>query len=1404
MSGKVDDRIINMKFNNAEFQKNVADTNKSLDNLKKGLNLSDQAKGLNDLDKAGKGFSLANIADGVQNIASKFSALSIIGITALANIASKAVDVGLTLARTLTVDPIRAGLQEYELKMGSIQTILANTARHGTGLQQVTSALDELNEYADKTIYNFGDMTRNIGLFTNAGIGVESATSMIKGFSNEAAASGTNAQGAAGAAYQLSQALSAGIIRLMDWRSLQNVGMGNKNMQNGLIEIAQAMGMFNSETTSAEEASANFNGSLEKNWLSADVMSSYLRIMAGDMTAAEQAALGLSDAQIAAFANQQKMAEEAATKVRTWTQLIGTLQEGVGSSWAQTFDILIGDFNEATDLWTAVSDTLGGLIGDMGNSRNELLQAFKDLGGRTAILDSFVNVWKAVQSIIKPISDAFKGIFPPTTADTLIRIANAIRTFTEGLILNEKTQENLRRTFVGVFAVLDIGWMILQKIIGLFGRLFGVTTKGAGGILEFTGSIGDFLLKVRNAIKEGEGLGKVFQVIGDVLEKPIKLLKAVGSATIEFFNVASWAEAWEKVANAMQAVWKVVKPVVDWIVNAFNTVWETVKMAFQNMDFDVLVGLLNVGALTGIGLLIKKFMDKLPGMFSGIGGGLFTTIKDGFGELTKTLQTMQMKLKAEVLTKIAIAIGILTAAVVALSMIDTAQLFIAIGGMGLLMTELMGAMAAMEAISSAKGFNAKGVATSAASMILLATAMLLLSTAVSKLSSLSWEELARGLTGVAGGLLALVGATYLFSKINSAKLVSTGFAMIGMATAMILIAQAAQIFAGLSWEDLGKGGAAIAGFMGAVALFGNFAKNSKGLLAGSAALILASTGMVIFAKALGMFGALSWQEINTGMIAMSIGLGVLATALSFMDKSIVGAAALVVASIGLAILGKTLKSFASFSWDEIGRGAVVLAGSLAILAGGMALMGIPLVLAGTLGILGAAVALTMLAPALKLLSTIPWEGIGPALTILASAIGILAAGGLLLLPALPGLLGLGLAIVMIGAGAALAGSGLLAIAAGITALVAVGAGAGALMKQGFLEVIDLIPMAMTKLAEGFLGFLTTIANGGTELVAAINTLIQSFLKGINENAPMIIDTVASVLLQLLTRIQEDMPLWMEKGRQILVSFGLGLESLIGNLIIIGANLIIAVLNGMSQQLPRITQAASNLVINFINSMAAQVRNDSRRISDAAANLGEALIDGVVQGIGNFAHRIWNKLTTLGNDILGQFGSILGIASPSKYTTEFGEYLDEGIVVGVDRGAPGIYRAISKVSSGVVSAFGTMVKTLNSSIDTDMNFKPTVTPVLDLTSFREDAKKISTYMPNPKLDVKPTYLSASGISRDQRNAEEMRYTPDKVKAGDTRVEFHQTNISPKALSRIEIYRQTNNQLTAAKGVLTKDD
>lgn len=1401
MSSKVDDRIVNMKFNNAQFEKGVADTSKSLDSLKKGLSLKEGIKGIGDLAGAIKGVSLDGLSTGVQSIASKFSALGVIGITALANIANKAVDAGLQLAKSLTIDPIKAGLDEYELKMGSIQTILANTSRYGTSLSEVTANLDELNTYADKTIYNFGDMTKNIGLFTNAGIRIEDATSMIKGFSNEAAASGTSAQGAAGAAYQLSQALSAGTIRLMDWRSLTNVGMGNKNMQNGLIEIADAMGTLEASSISASDVQKDFNGSLEKNWLSADVMSSYLKIMAGDMTAAEQAALGLSDAQVAAFAKQAKTAEEAATKVRTWTQLVGTMQESVGSGWAQTFDILIGDFDQATELWTNVNNALGPIVESMSAARNDLLEAWAAGGGRDSLINSVANAWNAAVKIIGPIKEAFEEIFPPATADDLLRITKAVEEFTASLMPSEATLENIKSTAKGFFAVLDIGWMILKQVFGLFGRLAGAIAPAGAGILDMTGNIGDWLVSVRDAIKNGEGLAKVFDFLGDMGEKVIDVVKNVANWLGDTFPIDNWGQAWTNVGNAIQAVWEWLQPFFQWIGEAFQNVKTAVSEAFKAMDFNVLVGLLNVGVLGGIFVIVKKFIDKIPGMFSGIGGGIFDTIKGVFSSLTDTMEAMQQKLKAETLIKIAIAIGILTASVVALSFIDTGKLFTSLGAMSIMFTQLMGAMIIMEKATASKGFMKMPVL--AATMIGLATAMVIFSAAVAIMASMEWEELARGMSGMAVGLGVMVGALMLLDKVKYSIAQSAG-GLILFGGALVILGAALKIFASMSWDDIGRSMVVLAGGLGALAVA---SKLIQGSVMGAAAMILVASAVTVLSGAMKVFSSMSWDDIGRSLVTLAGSLAIMVGAMMLMQGSIAGAAAMVIVSGAITILAGAFKIFATMSWDDIGRSLVVLAGGLLILAGAMALMGIPIVLLGSVGILAASAAMMMLAPALALLGTMSWDAIGRGLTMLGASLAILAVGGLLMIPASVGFLLLGAAMLGIGTGAFLAGAGMVMFAAGFVALTGAAAVGSEAIKMALLTLIGLIPEAMAAFAQGLIDFALVIANGGAEFTAAMSTLLQSLITAINTNGPLIISTLFNLIRSLVNELTKAVPEFANKAADMLIALLDGITKKVPAVARKGTDLAIALINALAKEVPRLADQGAKAIIKFVNGLSTAIDNNAAAMGRAGGRLAASIVRGMINGIGAGIGEIVNAAKNMAERALNAAKDFLGIHSPSREFHKIGGFMSEGAAIGITDGADMVARAGESLGETAISATRKALADMKNAVAIDPNMTPSIRPVLDLSAIKKDASQMQGILTPPalKLDKSVAYASQAQMAGYQA-AESANQVDlerwEEARRGD--VNFYQTNNSPKALTNAEIYRKTTNQLSVAKKELTTTD
>ena len=227
MSTTVDSRVVEMRFDNKQFESNVQTSMSTLDKLKQKLNLSGAAKGLDNIDKASKHLDMNGLSRGVESVTAKFSALQVMGTTALVNITNSAVNAGKRMVSALTIDPVKDGLAEYETQINAVQTILANTSSKGTTLEQVNNALDELNHYADMTIYNFTEMTRNIGTFTAAGVDLNTSVAAIKGIANLAAVSGSTSQQASTAMYQLSQALAAGTVKLQDWNSVVNAGLYN-------------------------------------------------------------------------------------------------------------------------------------------------------------------------------------------------------------------------------------------------------------------------------------------------------------------------------------------------------------------------------------------------------------------------------------------------------------------------------------------------------------------------------------------------------------------------------------------------------------------------------------------------------------------------------------------------------------------------------------------------------------------------------------------------------------------------------------------------------------------------------------------------------------------------------------------------------------------------------------------------------------------------------------------------------------------------------------------------------------------------------------------------------------------------------------------------------------------------
>ena len=383
MSREVDQRVVEMQFNNAQFERNTKQSLSTIEKLKAALKFDDVGDSFSGITKAAKNVNLEPVSDGANEVYYRFKALDVVAGTVLSNITAKAMTLGWTLTKALTIDPMKTGLAEYETQINSVQTILANTQKEGTNLAQVNAALDELNRYADMTIYNFTEMTRNIGTFTAAGVKLDTSVQAIKGIANLAAISGSTSQQASTAMYQLSQALAVGTVKLMDWNSVVNAGMGGQVFQDALKETARVHGVAIDEMIAKE---GSFRETLQHGWLTASILTETLAKFTGDLSEEELRAIGYTEDQIAAIIKMGETANDAATKVKTFTQLIDTLKEAVQSGWTQSWEYIIGDFEEAKELWTEISDRLQTVISQSAEARNALLQ-----GGLQSGLNQFID-----------------------------------------------------------------------------------------------------------------------------------------------------------------------------------------------------------------------------------------------------------------------------------------------------------------------------------------------------------------------------------------------------------------------------------------------------------------------------------------------------------------------------------------------------------------------------------------------------------------------------------------------------------------------------------------------------------------------------------------------------------------------------------------------------------------------------------------------------------------------------------------------------------------------------------------------------------------------------------------------------------------------------------------------------
>ena len=1250
MSTTVDERVVEMRFDNKQFEQNIQTSLSSLDKLKKSLNLEGAAKGLETVNDAANKCSgnMSPLSNAVETVRVRFSALEVMAITALQNITNSALAAGKNLVSAFTIDPIKTGFEEYETQINAVQTILANTSSKGTTLDQVNNALDELNHYADMTIYNFTEMTRNIGTFTAAGVDLDTSVAAIKGIANLAAVSGSNSQQASTAMYQLSQALAAGTVKLQDWNSVVNAGMGGQVFQDALKETAKVHGIAIDEMIKDE---GSFRETLSKGWLTSDILTETLAKFTGDLNEDQLRTMGYADDQIKSIMEMGKTANDAATKVKTFTQLFNTLKEAAQSGWTQSWEIIVGDFEEAKELLTEVSDTFSAVINASADARNKMLQDWKDLGGRTMMIEAVKNVFEGLVSVAKPVREAFNEIFPPMTGKQLAEITERIRDLTAKFKMGEESSKNLKNTFKGVFAVLDIVGQAFKAVAGGVGELIGLFLPAGNGVLSLTGSFGEYLVKLDETVKKTDIFDKAVSTVVDIVKTAITFVKTAGEKVKEFGKTAGekfdfpgfelfhsflervhdrmaqigdgagkmksgvivafemMGEALEKCKflKVMEALWTAVKVIAGGIADAVGTMMGTLAEKLGNADFSGVLDILNSIAVGGIAVSISKFLKSVTEPLEGLNDVLegVTGILDGVRGCFEAYQT---NLKAGTLLKIGAAIALLAGSIVAISLIDSDKLSASLGAITVLFANLLGAMAIFNKISSDTG----KVSKACTAMIAMSVAVSILAGALKKVSDLDWGELARGLVGIAG-LTAIVVASSKAMASGQKQVMKGATSLIIFGAAIKILASACKDLSRLQWDELGRGLTGVGVLFAEIAVFLRVAKFNGKMISTATGIVILAAAMKVLASACKDFGRMEWSEIGKGLAGIGGLLAELAvfTNLAGNAKHVMSTGvALIAIGAAMKIFASAVKDFGQLQWDEIGRGLTAMGGALAGVAIAVNLMPKNMIGIGT-GLVIVGGALEIIANCMSKFGGMQWEEIGRGLTVMGGALAELAIS----LNFMKGTLG-GSAALLVASGAlavlapvlSILGAlsweaiakGLISIAGAFTIIGVAGAvltplvptilalsGAFALIGVGVLTIgagLLAAGTGLSALAIGFTALATAGAAGATAIVAALTVIVT----GIAGLIPAVLTKVGEGIIAICKVIAAGAPAIGEAVKAVVLTLIDVFVSCVPQLADGALQLVVGVLAALVTYTPQIVDLAFKFLIGILEGIASNL------------------------------------------------------------------------------------------------------------------------------------------------------------------------------------------------------------------------
>lgn len=1050
MSKVVDERVVQMQFDNSNFEKNVAKTLRTIDKLKWSITDHDISKKnvFNDLNKAANNVDMSGLSKGIETVQTKFSALQVMGVTALANLTNSAVNAGKKIASALTDSLINGG-RERSQKIKDAKFQIEGLLGEEEYAKQWARIDESINYAVADTAYGYDSAARAASQFLASSVKVgDEMDRSLRAISGVAAMTNSTYDDISNIFTRIA---GQGRVMAIDLNSLASRGL------NAAAILGKSMGKTESE----------------------------VRDMVSDGKISFQQ---FADAMDNAFGEHAKKGNE------TFSGALANMKAAMSRIGAKLWDPLIDNerdvFNQMRLLINDLNNNyLNGAIDSFNSKMNNIfgnIIKFFELGGVKNIVLSIGDAFNYLSSVLKPIGDAFKEVFPPIAVETLVEYSKKLKELTSNFKLSEKTTNNIKNTFKGLFSILDIGVSAVGAIVKGLGSLLGALTGISGGVVGVTGAFGNWVTGIRNTVKESNIFSNVVEGIVNIIENVTNKIKEFTS-NLDIFG---------GMVNGLKAIFGFIAQLGKELGTFFGEV-------FSSGDLEKAFSLINTTLSGGILFSIMEFFNQLK--------MLTQRFKEGTGNvssviynLKETLSSLQYSIKASAIMEIAKSLLVLAAALVLLNTVDAENMGKNLTTLGIGLTGLIGALWLLSKFNmDIKGALKIMVLESILSS--LAFSLIKLSVALKILSTINIAQMGMALLGLTVGLGELIAALWLMPKERDIS--DSTKALRKLSTSILIFAAALKIMSTIPWPNilwgLGAMTIALTEMVIVMRTMPSYKKDDK-----IPSMIKMATSLVILAGALKILSTMDWDDIARTMTAIGGTFTMLIAFVKLLPKDLKSLNAKINAlnmmALGLGFTALALMGLGTMNWEQIQVALVGLGGSLAEVLTFLALL--PKDATSKVGgLIGFSSALVILAGAMKILGSLSWGALAVSLVAMAGAFVVMGVAAKVLGPMIPTLLGLAAAMAVFGAAVGLFGAGVALVGVGIATL----AGAFA--------------TGTTAIVAGISAIILGVANLAPQLIEIFGRTIETLCGVIVTTAPMIAETILVVISEILKSLANHGP-----------------------------------------------------------------------------------------------------------------------------------------------------------------------------------------------------------------------------------------------------------------------------------------